>query len=82
MALKPCPFCREIPYLERKPLWRTYGDGTTHGYFNCYEYEIKCHNPECGCTVKLGRNDTVYNSDEEARRNAIEAWNRRRNNYE
>lgn len=33
MNLKPCPFCGELPYLEKKPLWRTYGDGTTHGYY-------------------------------------------------
>jgi hypothetical protein len=77
MNIEPCPFCGEIPYLERKPLWRTYNDGTTHGYYNRFEYEIKCHNPECGCTIKLGRNDTVYNKDEVAKKNAIEAWNRR-----
>ena len=77
MKIKPCPFCGEIPYLEKKPLWRKYGDGTTHGYYGCYEYEIRCHNIECGCSVKLGRNDTVYNDDEVAKQNAINAWNRR-----
>lgn len=77
MSIKPCPFCGEIPYLERKPLWETYRSGTTHGYYGCYEYEIKCNNLECGCSVKLGRNDTIYNKDEEAKQNAINAWNRR-----
>lgn len=76
MNIKPCPFCGEIPYLERVPLWRNYG-GSTHGYFGCYEYVIKCNNLQCGCSVKLGRNDTIYNKDEEARQNAINAWNRR-----
>ena len=36
MQLKLCPFCGELPYLEKKPLWRTYGDGTTHGYRTIY----------------------------------------------
>ena len=75
--LKPCPFCGAIPYLEKKPLWKTNGYGTTHGYYGCFEYEIKCHNVECGCHIKLGRNDTVYNQDAEAMQNAINAWNRR-----
>lgn len=77
MNIKPCPFCGEIPYLERKPLWSTYSNGSTHGYYGCYEYVIQCRNPECGCRVNLGRNDTVYIKDEEARQNAINAWNRR-----
>lgn len=76
-SIKPCPFCGEVPYLERRPLWQTYSDGTTHGYFGCYCYEIACRNNDCGCSVKLGRNDTVYTDDEAARRNAIAAWNRR-----
>lgn len=76
MELKPCPFCGEIPYLERKPLWRMNGN-TTHGYYNCYEYDIRCHTPGCGCNINLGKNDTVYRKDEEARQNAINAWNRR-----
>ena len=74
MNIKPCPFCGEIPYLEKKPLWREYG-GSTHGYFGCFEYVIKCRNPECRCTVHLGKNNTIYNSDDEARENAIKYWN-------
>lgn len=77
MYIKPCPFCGEIPYLERKPLWTTHTGGITHGFYGCYEYEIRCHNPECGCSVKLGSNDTIYNKDDVARQNAIDAWNRR-----
>lgn len=75
MQLKPCPFCGEIPYLERKPLWRAYGDGTTHGYYGCFEYDIRCH--KCGCNLPLGGNDTVYRTDEEAKNNAINTWNGR-----
>lgn len=72
MNLKPCPFCRTHTYLEKLPLWNG-----SHGYCGCYEYDIRCHNPKCGCRVNLGGNDTVYNTDEEARINAIKAWNRR-----
>ena len=68
MSIKPCPFCGEIPYLEKIPL---------HGYGGCYYYEIRCHNIECGCSVKLGQNDTVYSEDKIAKQNAINAWNRR-----
>ena len=75
-GLKPCPFCGDIPYLECKPLWQTY-NGSTRGYYGCVEYVVKCHNPECGCSVKLPRNDTIYNSDEDAKNNAIAAWNKR-----
>lgn len=75
MYLKPCPFCGELPYLEKKPLWRTYNDGTTHGYHGCFEYDIRCH--KCGCNIPLRGNDTIYRSDEEAKQNAINAWNTR-----
>ena len=72
--LLPCPFCGEIPYIERKPLWTNYG-GYTHGYYGSYEYDIRCH--KCGCNVPLYKNDTVYRKDEEAKQNAIKAWNTR-----
>lgn len=76
--LKPCPFCGTIPYIERKPLWRTYKNGSTHGYYGCFEYDIHCD--KCGCRVNLGRNDSIYNTEEEARENAIKAWNKRTDN--
>ena len=75
MQIKPCPFCGEIPYLERKPLWHTYRDGTTRGYYGKFEYVIKCH--RCGCNIPLGGNDTIYRSDEEAKQNAVDTWNKR-----
>ena len=71
--LKPCPFCGSKVQIERKPLWH---DG--HGYYGCYEFIIRCNNIECGCNlINLGRNNTIYNTDEDARQNAINAWNRR-----
>lgn len=71
-ALKPCPFCGQPVYLEKKPLWRG-----THGYYGCFEYVIECNNKKCGCRINLLQNDTVYNTDEEARKNVIKAWNTR-----
>ena len=77
--LKPCPFCGNSVYIEKKPLWRTVGN-TTHGYFGCYEFDVKCQNPDCGCMVNLGGNDTIYHTDDEAKQNAINSWNRRAGN--
>ena len=74
-SLKPCPFCGEIPYIDRKRMWNTHYDGTTHGYVGSYEYDIHCH--KCGCIIPLGENHTIYISDEEAKQNAINAWNKR-----
>ena len=71
--IKPCPFCGEEVYLEQKPLWNG-----SHGYVGDYEFVIECHN--CGCTINYSKNNTVYNSEYEARDNVIKAWNRRSNN--
>ena len=69
--LKPCPFCGNEVEVEKIPLW--YGNG--HGYKDCYEFKIWCK--KCGCRVDQPENDSVYRSEEEAKKNAIEAWNRR-----
>lgn len=74
--LKPCPFCGEIVYLEKRPLWRTEGI-TTRGYAGCFKFIIECPNPKCRCNVMLGANDTIYRPEAEAKQNAIKAWNRR-----
>ena len=68
--LKPCPFCGNEVELEKIPLWHG-----SHGYHGCYEYEIKCS--KCGCTVDQPKNDSIYRSEEEAKENAIKAWNKR-----
>jgi len=70
--LKPCPFCGQKVALIKKPLWHG-----SHGYRGCYEYVVKCRNPECQCKINLGQNNTIYRDDETAQKNAIEAWNRR-----
>lgn len=70
--LKPCPFCGSPVSIVMRPLWQG-----SHGYQGCYQYDIKCDNPGCRCNIYLGENDTIYRTHEEARRNAIEHWNRR-----
>lgn len=72
--LKPCPFCGSAVDVEKKPLWDVYG----HGYKDCYEFVIRCK--KCGCRVDQPQNDSVYRSEEVAKTNAIEAWNRRAQN--
>lgn len=67
-----CPFCGSEVELERIPLWNG-----SHGYIGCYEYVIECKNSECRCKVNLGKNDTIYRSDDVAKQNAINSWNRR-----
>ena len=71
MKLKPCPFCGNEVEVEKIPLW--YGNG--HGYKDCYEFKIRCK--KCGCRVDQPENDSVYRSEEKAKKNAIKAWNRR-----
>ena len=70
--LEDCPYCGNSVYLEKIPLWTG-----SHGYKGYYEMDIRCHNPDCRCWVYLGQNDTIYRSEEEAKRNAIQHWNRR-----
>lgn len=68
--LKSCPFCGKDVELEKRPLWHG-----SHGYYGCYKYIIECKH--CGCNRKLFGNDTIYNDEEIARENAINAWNKR-----
>ncbi len=68
--LKPCPFCGANVRVKKKKLLRG-----VHYTLNYYKYVIRCKN--CGCRVRLEGNDTIYRSDEEAKANAIKAWNRR-----
>lgn len=72
-GLLPCPFCGNPVFLQKKPMWREGG----RGYVGSYTFDVRCRNPDCGCSVNLTGNDTVYRTEEEARENAIKAWNRR-----
>jgi rRNA maturation protein Nop10 len=75
-TLKPCPFCGSAVEIQKKPLWRTNSDGSTHGYYNCYTLEIVCFN--CGCSTFKAKSDTVYRTEEEAKREIIKNWNHRK----
>ncbi len=70
-GLKPCPFCGTIPIIRKNPLWRVGGQG----YYGCYEFDIHCD--ECGCRINMIGVNTIYNTEEEAKENAIKIWNRR-----
>jgi hypothetical protein len=72
--IKSCPFCGRNVYLDKKPLWQSHG-GVTRGYFGSYEYSIECKS--CGCSIRGGRCDTIYHSDEEAIQYVIDSWNTR-----
>ena len=72
MKLIACPCgCKDVE-LKKIPLWQG-----SHGYYGCYEFQVKCNNPECGWSLKVPKNDTVYRSEEEAKKNVIAAWNKR-----
>ena len=68
--LKPCPFCGNRVSINKLPLWNETG-----GYKGCYEYDISCKN--CRCSIFLGSNNTIYNSDEGAIKEAVDHWNKR-----
>jgi len=69
-GLKPCPFCGSQPTLRKSPLWFS-----SRGYHGCYQFDVHCE--KCGCKLDFYNNDTIYRSEDEAERNAIDTWNRR-----
>lgn len=69
-VIKECPFCGSEVELTKIPLWNG-----VHGYRDCYRYDIRCE--KCGCHRNLGDNDTIYNTDDVARKNALDKWNER-----
>lgn len=73
--LKPCPFCGSAVELKKSPMWRTYSDGTTHGYKDCYELEISCL--KCGCSTFKTKGDTVTCTEEQAKNYIVTNWNTR-----
>lgn len=74
-TLKPCPFCGSAVELKKSPMWRTYSDGTTHGYKDCYELEIAC--PKCGCSTFKTKGDTLNFAEENIKNYIITNWNTR-----
>ncbi len=75
-GLKPCPFCGTDVVVEKKPLWQDNGNAQ-RGYYGAYEFVIVCPNPECGCTINLCGNDTVYNKEEDCIKAVTNQWNKR-----
>ena len=67
-AIKPCPICGTIPFIEKSSMDR----GNGHGYPGEYRYHINCK--VCDYP-KSQSGDTVSNSHEEARAVAIKKWN-------
>ena len=78
--LKPCPFCGSVVELKKSPMWRTYSDGTTHGYTDCYELEIAC--PKCGCSTFKTKGNTVNFTEESIKNYIVRNWNMRNENNE
>lgn len=70
--LKPCPCGCDYVELKKYPLWNE-----SHGYYGCYEFLIKCANPNCCWKFCPPDNNTIYQSKEEAKRKVINAWNNR-----
>ena len=78
--IKPCPFCGSDVYLEKLPLWRTYNDGTTHGYYHSYEYDIHCE--KCGRLIKQKSNRQKFCdecAEENDRKSKLEWWHKNKN---
>jgi len=71
--LKPCPFCGSEVELEKIPLWY----GNDRGYKDCYKFEIRCKSV---VVESINLKMILYTeAKKKAKKNAIEAWNRRVN---
>ena len=78
--VKPCPWCGFGPILKRDPLFTNYtynGQVISRGYVNTYKYYYQCSNDSCGATAPHGEFNTIYDSEEIAKRKARESWNSR-----
>ena len=66
--IKPCPCgCKNVE-LKKYPL---------QDYKGCYKFIMECPNPNCYWVFYMPKNDTIYRSEEEAKKNVINAWNNR-----
>lgn len=66
IELKPCPFCGGTAKLLIYPI---------KGYEGCFEYHVRCQ--KCNTAVEHGRYESIYRTEEQAKRCAIKAWNKR-----
>lgn len=72
-ALKDCPFCHDFPELKKIPLWSDNG----HGYYGCYEIFVRCDNKECRVRPKTRSHTTIYETEDECKKQAYADWNNR-----
>ena len=71
MKYKHCPWCGGSPSLRAKSL----GGSRGMGYPGHFLYYMQCDT--CLSTAPGGKWDDIYNSTEDAKRIAIEVWNKR-----
>lgn len=71
MTIKPCPWCGSSGTLIQYSLAGPRGTG----YPGCFEYFVRCIT--CHAVAPYGKEDDIYQSPEQARGKAIDAWNRR-----
>lgn len=67
-----CPWCHTKPFLEKTEMW-----SGTHGYHGCYDFSVKCKNPNCKMKPSTPSFNTIYQSEEEAIAKANNVWNER-----
>lgn len=71
--LKVCPFCKGEAELIKEPLWNG-----GHGYFDCYEFYVKCSNLNCFVKPKSKSYHTIYEKNYQIQiSKAVNAWNDR-----
>ena len=71
MTIKPCPWCGSSGTLIQNSLAGPRGTG----YPGCFEYFVHC--VWCGAVAPDGKEYDISQSPEQARKKAIDAWNRR-----
>lgn len=70
--LAECPFCHEPGFLFREQLWND-----RHGYYENYEYYVRCDNNKCNVRPKTRATNDVYSDKENAIQEVIKRWNSR-----
>lgn len=70
-SIKECPFCHDIPILNKDPLWNG-----SHGYHGNYEYYVGCRNGRCKINPRTKSYNDIYDmKEQECIEKVIEDWN-------
>lgn len=73
LKLLPCPFCGSEAKLEKDELWNN-----SHGYYNCYDFYIRCSNDNCKIRPETKHLNNIYEKDEKIILQTIKnRWNYR-----